>query len=271
MNKYIIYLLPIFFIFCDSNKSELEKFKTNSKTVELFFEAFSNNDIEKMKSYVVEDFVWTPPMSGIDSLSIDKWESQMKIFNELYDNIQFTNPQYYAGLNEDMKPNGDVRVYGSWKSNYKLNGEATELDYYSVLFFNENGKIKSQSEWYNYSDIIPSVTEKTSFIDQGETKNSLGSNITYPKGNASITTAIVVLEPGQSFPTHKHTGFNIGVVLQGEFTVKYASGETIVKKAGESYIGVPNAWHTAMNMSAEKTILVGTVLGIEGEAPTINK
>ena len=59
--------------------------------------------------------------------------------------------------------------------------------------------------------------------------------------------------------------------MQGEFTVKYASGETIVKKAGESYIGVPNTWHTAMNMSAEKTILVGTVLGIEGEAPTINK
>lgn len=271
MKKFILYLLPLTFIFCDSNKTALDNFKQNSKTVELFFEAFSNNDIKKMKSYVADDFLWTPPMSGMDSLSLEQWETQMKTFNVLYDNIEFTNAQYYAGLDENMKPNGDVRVYGTWTSNYKLNGEPTELDYYSVLFFNNEGKIISQSEWYNFSDIIPSVTDKTTFIDQGTTINSLGSKISYPKGDASITTAIVVLEPGQSFPTHKHTGFNIGVVLQGEFTVKYASGETIVRKAGESYIGVPNSWHTAMNSSPEKTILVGSVLGIEGKPPTINK
>ena len=170
-----------------------------------------------------------------------------------------------------MKPNGDVRVYGTWKSNYALTGEATELDYYSVLFFNKEGKIESQSEWYNYSDIVPSVTESTKFIDQDVIKNSFGGNIYYPKGKASITNAIVVLEPGQSFPTHKHTGFNIGTILQGEFTVEDEMGNKVVKKAGETYIGTPNVWHTAKNESKEKTVLVGSVLGVVGKPATINK
>jgi len=269
--KKLIFLLPFLFTFCDSNQAALKKFETNSKTVSLFFDAFSNNDINKMKSYVVDDFLWTPPMSNLDSLSVEAWEAQMRLFNELYDNIQFTNAQYYAGLDDTMKPNGDVRVYGTWKSNYSLTGEATELDYYSVLFFNEEGKIESQSEWYNYSDIVPSVTESTKFIDQDVTINSFGGNIYYPKGKASITNAIVVLEPGQSFPTHKHTGFNIGTILQGEFTVEDEMGNKVVKNAGETYIGTPNIWHTAKNESKEKTILVGSVLGVVGKPATINK
>lgn len=271
MKKLILFFLPIVFVFCESNKMGLEKFKKNTQTAEKFFEAFSNNEIDKMKSFVDANFLWTPPMSGMDSLSVEQWESQMKLFNDLYDNIAFTNAQYYAGLDEEMRPNGDVRVYGTWKSNYALTGQPTELDYYSVLFFNEKGKIQSQSEWYNYSDIVPSVTEKTSFIDQGETLNSLGKKIKYPKGDAAITSAIVVLEPGQSFSTHKHTGFNLGVVLQGEFTVEYSDGRKVVTKAGESYIGEPNTWHTAKNESNEKTILVGSVMGMVGKPPTINK
>ena len=70
-----------------------------------------------------------------------------------------------------------------------------------------------------------------------------------------ITNAIVVLEAGQSFPTHKHTGFNMGTILQGEFTVEDEMGNKLVKKAGETYIGAPNVWHTAKNESKEKTIL----------------
>jgi quercetin dioxygenase-like cupin family protein len=248
--KKLIFLIPFLFTFCDSNQAALKKFEANSKTVSMFFEAFSNNDIDKMKSYVVDDFLWTPPMSNLDSLSVEDWESQMRLFNDLYDNIQFTNAQYFAGLDDNMKPNGDVRVYGTWKSNYALTGEATELDYYSVLFFNE---------------------ETTKFIDQDVIKNSFGGNIYYPKGKASITNAIVVLEPGQSFPTHMHTGFNIGTILQGEFTVEDEMGNKVVKKAGETYIGTPNVWHTAKNESKEKTILVGSVLGVVGMPATINK
>ena len=269
--RKLIYLLPLLFSFCDTHEAELKKFEKNSETVANFFEAFSNNEIDQMKGYVDENFVWTPPMSNLDSLPKSAWESQMKLFNDLYDNIEFTNAQYYAGLDEEMKPNGDVRVYGTWKSIYTLTGQPTELDYYSVLFFNDDGKIISQSEWYNYADIVPSVTDATQFIDQDETVNSFGGTISYPKGKASITNAIVVLEPGQSFPTHKHTGFNVGTILQGEFTVEDEKGNKIVKKAGETYIGKPNVWHTASNQSKETTILIGSIMGVVGKPATINK
>ena len=57
---------------------------------------------------------------GMDSLSVEQWESQMKLFNDLYDNIAFTNAQYYAGLDEEMRPNGDVSI---WNMEIKLRSD----------------------------------------------------------------------------------------------------------------------------------------------------
>jgi hypothetical protein len=80
--------------------------------------------------------------------------------NKAYNNIDFTKQLYFAGLDENQKPNGDVRVYGTWTSLNAVTEKPVEMDYYAVLFFNDEGKIYHQSEWYNTSDL-----EKNSLVD----------------------------------------------------------------------------------------------------------
>tara|TARA_Y100001954_G_C15677726_1_gene536086 strand:+ start:199 stop:1029 length:831 start_codon:yes stop_codon:yes gene_type:complete len=257
----------------ESNQKEMALFKKNANTAKEFYTAFSNKEMPKMRSFVTKDFKWTPPIAALDSLDVNAWENQMKSYHNLYDNIEFTDQQYFAGLNEEtQKPTGDVRVYGTWKSNYKLTGDATEMDYYAVLFFNENGKITSIAEWFNLSDIIPNSLSATKDFANDLSTTDLGNNLYYPRGKASLTNRVVVLKPGQSFPVHKHPYPVIVNVIKGEFTVDHPDiGKTIIKKAGEVFVGTPNVWHQAKNNSAEETVLIGTIMGIKGKPTTINK
>ncbi len=131
----------------------IEKFNKNVETTKAMLQAFCDKDTTKMFSYVTEDFIWSPPSVGQDSLPIETWKEAMKGFMATYNDIEFTNGQYYAGLDEDQKPNGDVRVYGLWKSKMAESGADQRLKWYSVMFFNEDGKAVHSAEWYDTADL----------------------------------------------------------------------------------------------------------------------
>ena len=77
----------------------------------------------------------------------------MKGFMAAYNDIEFTNGLYFAGLDDNQKPNGDVRIYGLWKSNMAETGDPQRLKWYAVSFFNEEGKITQMAEWYDTADL----------------------------------------------------------------------------------------------------------------------
>jgi ketosteroid isomerase-like protein len=131
----------------------MEKFHKNVETTKAFLEAFSNNDSLNFGKFVTDDFIWSPPSVGSDSLPRANWEEAMKGFMKAYNNKELTDAQYFAGLGEDQKPNGDVRVYGLWKSVNAETGKDSRLKWYSVLFFNDEGKITHQAEWYDTADL----------------------------------------------------------------------------------------------------------------------
>ncbi len=131
----------------------MEKFQKNVETTKAFLEAFSNNDSLNFGQYVTDDFIWSPPSVGRDSLPRAVWEEAMKGFMKMFDNKKLTDAQYFAGLGEDQKPNGDVRAYGLWKSNFADTGKDARLKWYAVFFFNEEGKITHQAEWYDTADL----------------------------------------------------------------------------------------------------------------------
>lgn len=131
----------------------LEIFQKNVETSKAYLRAFCEKDSTKLFSYVTDDFIWSPPSVGHDSLPRETWEDAMKGFMGAYNNIEFTNGLYFAGLDDNQKPNGDVRVYGLWKSKMAESGAEQRLKWYSVLFFNEAGKITHSAEWYDTADL----------------------------------------------------------------------------------------------------------------------
>lgn len=132
----------------------MEKFENNVETVKAAMAAFCAKDFDKMSSYQTDDFIWSPPSVGQDSLPKAEYEKAMKGFMEAYNDITFTEAEYFAGLGEDQKPNGDVRVYGLWKSKHASSGKDSMLKYYGVFFFNDEGKITHTAEWYDTADLM---------------------------------------------------------------------------------------------------------------------
>ena len=161
MKKIITLIVcSLFVINCDSNSVEMTNYKENEATAKKFYQSFSDEKLDEMKSFVTDDYTWSPPPTGVDSLDINTWFGAMQGFNNDFKNIEFTEQLYFAGLDENQKPNGDVRVYGTWKSLNALTNKPVEMDYYAVLFFNNEGKIYHLSEWYNTADL-----DKNSLVD----------------------------------------------------------------------------------------------------------
>ena len=154
MKKLILLFSCSFFLInCDSNSGEMMEYEKNAATAKKFYQSFSDKKLDEMRNFVTDDYTWSPPPTGVDSLDVDTWSKAMQGFNDAYDDIEFTKQLYFAGLDENQKPNGDVRVYGTWKSLNAVTKKPVEMDYYAVLFFNDEGKIYHQSEWYNSADL----------------------------------------------------------------------------------------------------------------------
>jgi ketosteroid isomerase-like protein len=130
-----------------------EAYTKNLATAQAFFTAFAAKDSVKMASYVTDNFMWSPPAVGQDSLSKDVWYAQMQVFMSTFNDITFTNPLWRKGVDMDNNLDGSVRVYGLWNSKFASSGKTGLLKYYCTFDFDKDGKIAWQGEFYNAADL----------------------------------------------------------------------------------------------------------------------
>ena len=100
-----------------------------------------------MASYVTDNFMWSPPAVGQDSLSKDVWYAQMQVFMSTFNDITFTNPLWRKGVDMDNNLDGSVRVYGLWNSKFASSGKTGLLKYYCTFDFDKDGKIVHYSPY----------------------------------------------------------------------------------------------------------------------------
>lgn len=161
MKKLIVlFILTTLVLSCQENKQTVENskmslFKKNTETTKAWLDAFMKNDSTTFFSdkFMSDDFIWSPPAVGMDSLPKSEWEKAFRGFMTNYDNKKLTNPQYFAALDEDNLPDGNVRVYGTWTSNFASTGKKSMLKWYAVFQYNEEGKMSHYMEWYDSADL----------------------------------------------------------------------------------------------------------------------
>lgn len=154
-------LLGVLFIACNNSSTvttaatdpAAEAYAKNLATAKELFAAFASKDSVKMASFTSDDFKWSPPAVGMDSLSKSQWLDVMKNFMHTYNDITFTNTQYHKGVDSTEKFDGSVRVYGLWNSKFAKNGKTGLLKYYASMDFNKEGKMVSIMEYYNPADL----------------------------------------------------------------------------------------------------------------------
>ena len=134
-----------------------EAYTKNLATAQAFFAAFAAKDSVKMASYVTDNFMWSPPAVGQDSLSKDVWYAQMQVFMNTYDDITLTNPLWRKGVDMDNNLDGSVRVYGLWNSKFASSGKTGLLKFYASYEFDKDGKIIS---WNKRAQTLFGKTEE---------------------------------------------------------------------------------------------------------------
>lgn len=162
MRKILLFFIAsTFLLSCNEAQKELpvnpkmDVFAENVATTKAFLSSFMEKDSATLFSnkYIGKDFIWSPPAVGMDSLPREQWENAVKGFMTNYDNLMLLNAQFFAALDEENLPDGNVRVYGTWNSIFAKTGKKSKLKWYSVIRFNEEGKIAHQMEWYDSADL----------------------------------------------------------------------------------------------------------------------
>lgn len=93
----------------------------------------------------------------------------------------------------------------------------------------------------------------------------LGEDIVYPTtGKPMLTSAIIVMAPGQTTVAHRHGAPLFAYVLEGEITVDYSVHGKRVYKQGESLIEAMNVRHYGTNSGSGQLRLLTLYMGAEG-------
>ena len=140
--------------------------------------------------------------------------------------------------------------------------------FYISLIFLLNFSCSNKS---NKND-LPNLFNQTRNLGLNLEKNSIGDSFSYPTGTPRVSSVIVVLNPGESFPIKKHPVPVIHNIIQGELTVEYPDLNKIITKGeGEVFISANDQWHISKNKGENKLILVGTIIGEKGTSNAIMK
>jgi quercetin dioxygenase-like cupin family protein len=100
---------------------------------------------------------------------------------------------------------------------------------------------------------------------QSTSKTIVGEDIAYPTtGKAVITSAIVVMAPGERTVMHRHGVPLFAYMLEGELTVDYGAHGTRVYKQGESFVEAMNVPHFGRNTGTGTVRILAVYIGAEG-------
>ena len=96
MKKLILLTICCLFVVnCDSNSVEMISYEKNKMTAKKFYQSFADKKLDQMRSFVTDDYTWSPPPTGVDSLDVETWLNSMKGFNNAFNNIEFTEQLYF--------------------------------------------------------------------------------------------------------------------------------------------------------------------------------
>ena len=96
-------------------------------------------------------------------------------------------------------------------------------------------------------------------------KTIVGEDIVYPTtGKAVVTSAIVVMAPGEKTILHRHGVPLFAYMLEGELTVDYGAHGTRVYKQGDSFMEAMNVSHAGRNTGTGTVRILAVYIGAEG-------
>jgi quercetin dioxygenase-like cupin family protein len=136
---------------------------------------------------------------------------------------------------------------------------ATLITLLTMAFFTAASAAEKQLE---YARAVPLVATS---------RTTVGETISYPRGTAKITSAIVTLEPGESTGFHKHGVPTYGYILSGAVTVDYGTHGKRTYQAGTAFMEAMEVWHDGTNDGPAPCRILVVFMGSDKSANVIKQ
>ena len=96
-------------------------------------------------------------MYGAGIVGYDKVLEQGNFYMSNFSEVTFENTRWLPGVNEEtLKPDGSVRVYGTWKGVSNSSGKSFSVDSYHY-FEVKDGKISQSGDFFDASGMVMAV------------------------------------------------------------------------------------------------------------------
>ena len=158
----------------EKDAPDYNAFNDRVAMVRSFYEAHGAEDLEKQAAMLSDTMVWSPP-----SYNGNEWHGKedllavLKNYHDEFDNIQWhegivtpdsTVNGYWSGSvypEEWANSAGDnVRVYGTWTATHTESGKDIGVKFFSLIGFNEDGKIISASDYFDANGIAAQIADE---------------------------------------------------------------------------------------------------------------
>lgn len=155
-NLLIVFTI-IVFMSCNSS-ADMSLFEANKAIAEKYLGTYQNpTDFELFKTLTDENIQHQSPMYGAGIVGYDKVLEQGNFYMSNFSEVTFENTRWLPGVNEDtLKPDGSVRVYGTWKGVSNSSGKSFSVDSYHY-FEVKDGKISQSGDFFDASGMVMAV------------------------------------------------------------------------------------------------------------------
>tara|TARA_B100000902_G_scaffold82355_1_gene86926 strand:+ start:1224 stop:1745 length:522 start_codon:yes stop_codon:yes gene_type:complete len=168
MKKIIILTIGTLLVSCQSSNTVSEEdskiFEKNVQTIkDSWVTGYETGNAEQVVSFMADSIQWNGPNGstvGIESLkeSIQYW---MENFEDMSfsegEGLPGTDVGFWGGntypASEAMAGPNNVRMYGTWSMTNSSTGKSAKVKSYSVLSFNDDGKVHSVTEYGSFTSV----------------------------------------------------------------------------------------------------------------------
>ena len=148
MKNFVLMMLTLMLASCTGSVQHPE-FENNVKLGQKFFQLHGEENFEAMVDMLSDDLQWTSPKYGEGMINKETQLGYIKMYQDLYDNINFEANYWLPGVDTlSLQNDGSIRVYGSWTGVHTETGNEFNLGSYHTMAF-QDGKIFGGGDWFD--------------------------------------------------------------------------------------------------------------------------
>ena len=162
----LLFFVSAIFIGCNTNPN----YEKNLATAQKLFELHGEEKLDEQLALVSKDMEIITPMYGSEPGNYDTYAAMLKGYQDGFEDILYTANVWLPGSNPEGKLDGSVRTYGTWTATNSLTGKELNLKGYWYFNFDEEGKVITQGDFFDYGGMINAFGSKNLVFIQVKVK-----------------------------------------------------------------------------------------------------